>query len=37
MQKNQNNEIKNISNNEIKKLNDEIVQKETQISKNQCI
>ena len=33
MQKNQNNEIKNISNNEIKKLNDEIVQKENQINK----
>ena len=33
MQKNQNNEIKNISNNEIKKLNDEIIQKENQINK----
>ena len=33
MQKNQNNEIKNISNNEIKKLNNEIVQKENQINK----
>ena len=33
MQKNQNNENKSISNNEIKKLNDEIVQKENQINK----
>ena len=33
MQNNQNNKIKNISNNEIKKLKDEIIQKENQINK----
>ena len=33
MQNNQNNEIKNISNNEIKKLREEIIQKENQINK----
>ena len=33
MQNNQNNEIKNISNNEIKKLRDEIIQKENQINR----
>ena len=32
MQKNQNNEIKNISNNEIKKLKDELLLKENQIN-----
>ena len=33
MQNNQNNEIKNISNNEIKKLREEIIQKENQINR----
>ena len=33
MQNNQNNKIKNISNNEIKKLRDEIIQKENQINR----